>query len=217
MAKNKVIKYDFTTEETWRIFRIMAEFVEGFEVLSKIGPAVSIFGSARLKPSNQYYKLAVETAKLLVKEGYAIISGAGPGIMEAANKGAKAAKGTSVGLNIEVPHEQRPNSYVDILLDFHYFFVRKVMFVRYAKAFVIFPGGYGTHDELFESLNLIETLKIPRFPVVLVGAKYWKGLLDHLKNNVIKEGCLKKEELNILKVVDTAQEVVKEIKEFYKK
>ena len=195
----------------------MAEFVEGFEVLSKIGPAVSIFGSARLKPTNQYYKLAVETAKLLVKEGYAIISGAGPGIMEAANKGAKAAKGQSVGLNIEVPSEQRPNSYVDILLDFHYFFVRKVMFVRYAKAFVIFPGGYGTHDELFESLNLIETLKIPKFPVVLVGAKYWKGLFDHLKNSVIKEGCLKKEELAIMKVVDTPQQVVEEIKKFYHK
>ncbi|HOX54485.1 MAG: TIGR00730 family Rossman fold protein [Candidatus Omnitrophica bacterium] len=213
----KVLKDDFTTEETWRIFRIMAEFVEGFEVLSKIGPAVSIFGSARLKPTNQYYKLAVETAKLLVKEGYAIISGAGPGIMEAANKGAKAAKGQSVGLNIEVPSEQRPNSYVDILLDFHYFFVRKVMFVRYAKAFVIFPGGYGTHDELFESLNLIETLKIPKFPVVLVGAKYWKGLFDHLKNSVIKEGCLKKEELAIMKVVDTPQQVVEEIKKFYHK
>jgi len=217
MAKNKAIKYDFTSEETWRIFRIMAEFVEGFEVLSGLGPAVSIFGSARLKPANKYYKLATETAKLLAKHNYAIITGAGPGIMEAANKGAKLSKGKSVGLNIEVPSEQRPNSYVDILLDFHYFFVRKVMFVRYAKAFVIFPGGYGTHDELFESLNLIETLKIPRFPVVLVGAKYWKGLLDHLKNNVIKEGCLSKEELNILKVVETPQEVLKEIQKFYHK
>jgi len=215
--KKKSIKYDFTSEETWRIFRIMAEFVEGFEVLSKLGPAVSIFGSTRLKPDNRYYKLATETARLLAKSGYAIITGAGPGIMEAANKGAKLAKGQSVGLNIEVTHEQRPNSYVDILLDFHYFFVRKVMFVRYAKAFVIFPGGYGTHDELFESLNLIETLKIPRFPVIMVGAKYWKGLLDHLKNYVIKEGCLRKEELAILKVVDTPREVLKEIKEFYKK
>ncbi|MBM3251985.1 MAG: TIGR00730 family Rossman fold protein, partial [Candidatus Omnitrophica bacterium] len=166
---------------------------------------------------NRYYKLATETARLLAKSGYAIITGAGPGIMEAANKGAKLAKGQSVGLNIEVTHEQRPNSYVDILLDFHYFFVRKVMFVRYAKAFVIFPGGYGTHDELFESLNLIETLKIPRFPVIMVGAKYWKGLLDHLKNYVIKEGCLRKEELAILKVVDTPREVLKGIKEFYRK
>jgi uncharacterized protein (TIGR00730 family) len=195
----------------------MAEFVEGFEVLSKLGPAVSFFGSTRLKPDNSYYKLATETARLLAKSGYAIITGAGPGIMEAANKGAKAAKGKSVGLNIEVPHEQRPNFYVDILLDFHYFFVRKVMFVRYAKAFVIFPGGYGTHDELFESLNLIETLKIPRFPVIMVGSKYWRGLLDHLKNYVIKEGCLRKEELAILKVVDSPREVVKEIKEFYRK
>ena len=217
MVKNQAIKDDFTSEETWRIFRIMAEFVEGFEVLSKLGPAVSFFGSSRLKPTNKYYKLATETARLLAKENYAIITGAGPGIMEAANKGAKQAKGKSIGLNIEVASEQKSNAYVDILLDFHYFFVRKVMFVRYAKAFVIFPGGYGTHDELFESLNLIQTLKIPRFPVVLVGKKYWKGLLDHLKNNVIKEGCLRNNELDIFKVVDTSKEVVAVIKEFYKK
>lgn len=216
-AKVMKLKYDFTSEETWRIFRIMAEFVEGFEVLSKIGPAVSIFGSARLKPANQYYKLATETAKLLCKHDYAIITGAGPGIMEAANKGAKQVKGKSVGLNIEVPMEQRPNRYVDELLDFHYFFVRKVMFVRYAKAFVIFPGGFGTHDELFESLNLIQTMKIPKFPVVLVGKKYWKGWLDYIKNYVIKEGCLRKEELDILKLVDSSRDVLKAIKEFYSK
>lgn len=217
MTKQKVIKYDFTSEETWRIFRIMAEFVEGFEVLSKVGPAVSIFGSTRLGPKTKYYKLATDTARLLAKNGYAIITGGGPGIMEAANKGAKMAKGKSIGLNIEVPSEQRPNAYAETLLDFHYFFVRKVMFVKYAKAFVIFPGGYGTNDELFESLNLIQTLKIPRFPVVLVGKKYWKGLLDYLKNYVIKEGCLRKDELNIFKLVDTPQEVWKEIREFYRK
>lgn len=217
MVKNKAIRYDFTSEETWRIFRIMAEFVDGFEVLSKVGPAVSFFGSTRTKPNSKFYKLATDTARLLAKNGYAIITGGGPGIMEASNKGAKLAKGRSIGLNIQVPSEQKSNPYIDILLDFHYFFVRKVMFVRYAKAFVIFPGGYGTHDELFESLNLIQTLKIPKFPVVLVGKKYWKGLLDYLKNYVIKEGCLRTEELNILKLADTPQEVVAVIKEFYKK
>jgi len=215
--KKHIVKYDFSNEETWRIFRIMAEFVEGFEVLSKVGPAVSIFGSAQLKPKNRYYKLAIETAKLLAKNDFAIITGAGPGIMEAANKGAKQARGKSIGLNIEVPLDQKPNPHVDLLLDFHYFFVRKVMFVRYAKAFVIFPGGYGTHDEFFESLNLILTHKIPKFPVVLVGKKYWKGLMGYLKNYVIKEGCITKKELELFKVVNTPREVLKTIQEFYRK
>ena len=216
MAKRKIIRDDFTTEETWRVFRIMAEFVDGFEFLSKAGEAVSIFGSSRVKPKNKYYKLAVQTARVLVKSGYAIITGAGPGIMEAANKGAKLAKGKSIGLNIEVPIQQKANPYVGMLMNFHYFFVRKVMFVKYAKAFVIFPGGYGTNDELFESLNLIQTLKISTFPVVLVGSKFWKGLLDYLKNYVIKEGCLRKDELRIFKVVDSPKEVLAVIKDFYK-
>ena len=215
--KKKSIKYDFTSEETWRIFRIMAEFVEGFEVLSRVGPAVSIFGSAQLKPSNRYYKLAIETSKLLAKNDFSIITGAGPGIMEAANKGAKLGKGKSIGLNIEVPLDQKPNPHVDLLLDFHYFFVRKVMFVRYAKAFVIFPGGYGTHDELFESLNLILTLKIPKFPVILVGRKYWRGFMHYLKTCVMKEGCITKRELELLTVVNTPREVLKVIQDFYQK
>jgi len=215
MPKRRIIRDDFTKEETWRVFRIMAEFVDGFELLSNVGKAVSIFGSSRVKPGNRYYKLAIDTTRLLAKNGFAIITGAGPGIMEAANKGAKLGNGKSVGLNIEVPSEQRPNHYVDLLMDFHYFFVRKVMFVKYAKAFVIFPGGYGTHDELFESLNLIQTHKIPKFPVILVGSRYWKGLLDYIKNYFIKEGCIRKDELSILKIVDTPKEVLEEIKKFY--
>lgn len=209
------IKNDFTSEETWRIFRIIAEFVEGFEVLSEVGPAVSIFGSSRLKPNDRFYKLAERTAYLLSKEGYAIITGGGPGIMEAANKGAKKAKGKSVGLNIQIPQEQKPNRYVDTLLDFHYFFVRKVMFVKYAKAFVILPGGFGTFDELFESLNLIQTRRISKFPVVLVGKDYWQGLNNWLKSAVLKKGCISGEDLKIFTVVDTAEEVVKTIQKFY--
>jgi len=215
--KKKILVKHFTHDETWRIFRIMAEFVEGFEVLSKVGPAVSIFGSARTNSKNKYYKLAVQTANLLANNGYAVITGGGPGIMEAANKGAKTGKAKSIGLNIQIPSEQRPNKDTDILLDFHYFFVRKVMFVKYAKAFVIFPGGYGTNDELFESLNLIQTLKIPTFPVILVGKKFWKGLFSYLKNCVIAEGCLDKDELDIMQVVDKPKEVLAAINRFYKK
>jgi hypothetical protein len=217
MSKKKNNKYDFTGEETWRVFRIMAEFVDGFEFLSKVGPAVSIFGSSRVKPDNKYYKLAIETTRLLAKDGFAIITGAGSGIMEAANKGAKEAGGKSIGLNIEVPIQQKANPYVGSLMNFHYFFVRKVMFVKYAKAFVIFPGGYGTHDELFESLNLIQTLKIPRFPIILVGRKYWRGLIDYLKSYVIEEGCIDTKELEIFKVVNSPKDVLIAIKEFYRK
>lgn len=205
----------FLSEDPWRVFRIMAEFVEGFEVLSKIGKAVSIFGSSRIKPSNKYYKLAEEIAYLLAKEGYAIITGSGPGIMEATNKGAKRAKGLSIGLNIQLPLEQKPNKYVETLLDFRYFFVRKVMFVKYAKAFVIMPGGYGTLDEFTEAINLIQTQRIPEFPVILFGSEYWEGLLDWLKNTVLKNGNISKEDLNIFTVVDNPKEVVTVIKKFY--
>jgi len=210
-------KSDFLSEDPWRVFRIMSEFVEGFEVLSKVGKAVSIFGSSRLRVDNKYYKLAEETAYLLAKEGYAVITGSGPGIMEAANKGAKRAGGHSIGLNIKIPLEQRPNKYVDTLLDFHYFFVRKVMFVKYAKAFVIMPGGYGTLDEFTEAINLIQTERIPQFPVVLFGSEYWKGMLDWLKAKVLRDGNISKEDLNIFTAVDKPAEVVAAIKKFYKK
>jgi uncharacterized protein (TIGR00730 family) len=208
---------DFFSGDPWRVFRIMSEFVEGFEVLSKIGKAVSIFGSSRLRPNSKYYKLAEEIAYLLAKEGYSVITGSGPGLMEAANKGTKRAKGTSIGLNIHIPSEQKPNPYVDLLLEFRYFFVRKVMFVKYAKAFVILPGGYGTLDEFTEALNLIQTERIPKFPVVLFGSNYWKGMLDWLKNTVLKNGNISREDLDIFTVVDSPKEVVAIIKKFYKR
>jgi len=205
----------FVSGDPWRIFRIMSEFVEGFEVLSNVGKAVSIFGSSRLKPGNKYYKLTEEIAYLLAKAGFAIITGSGPGVMEAANKGAKRAGGHSIGLNIQIPHEQKPNRYVETLLDFRYFFVRKVMFVKYANAFVIMPGGYGTLDEFTEAINLIQTERISKFPVVLFGSEYWKGMLDWLKNTVLKNGNISKEDLDIFTVVDTPKEVVNAIKKFY--
>ena len=213
--RNKNSKVNSFSEDPWRVFRIMSEFVEGFEVLSELGKAVSIFGSSRVKPNNKYYKLTEETAYLLAKEGYAIITGSGPAIMEAANKGAKRAGGRSVGLNIQIPHEQKPNKYVDTLLDFRYFFVRKVMFVKYAKAFVIMPGGYGTLDEFTEAINLIQTERIDKFPVILFGSEYWKGMLDWLRDTVLKNGSIDKEDLKIFTVVDKPKEVVKVIKEFY--
>ncbi|MDD5006245.1 MAG: TIGR00730 family Rossman fold protein [Candidatus Omnitrophica bacterium] len=214
--KIKLNRNNFSSEETWRVFRIMSEFVDGFEMLAKVGKAVSIFGSSRLKPQDKYYKIAEKTSQLLAKEGFAIITGGGPGIMEAANKGARKAKGISVGLNIQIPSEQKPNNYIDILLDFRYFFVRKVMFVKYAKAFVIMPGGYGTLDELFESLNLVQTERIQKFPVVMVGSDYWKGLIQWIKDEAIERGCIDKSELDIFKLVDEPEEVVRIIKEFYK-
>ena len=217
MQKEKMIKEDFTSEETWRIFRIMSEFVEGFEVLSRVGKAVSIFGSSRLKATSKYYKLAEEVAYLLAKEGYAIMTGSGSGLMEAANKGAKKAKGKSIGLNIQIPLEQKPNKYVDLLLDFRYFFVRKVIFVKYAKAFVIMPGGYGTLDEFTEAINLIQTERIPKFPVILFGREYWQGMLSWLKDTVLKSGSISKEDLKIFTVVDSPKEVVEAIKKFYAK
>jgi uncharacterized protein (TIGR00730 family) len=215
MMRNKNARAQLASEDPWRVFRIMAEFVEGFEVLSEIGKAVSIFGSSRIKPDNKYYKLTEETAYLLAKEGYAIITGSGPGVMEAANKGAKRAGGRSVGLNIQLPSEQKPNKYVDTLLDFRYFFVRKVIFVKYAKAFVIMPGGYGTLDEFTEAINLIQTERIPGFPVVLFGSEYWKGMLDWLKDKVLKNGNISRGDLDIFTVVDEPKEVVAAIKRFY--
>jgi uncharacterized protein (TIGR00730 family) len=216
MGKAKIKKENFTAEETWRVFRIMAEFIEGFETLSKVGRAISFFGSSRLKPEDKYYKIAVQTAYLLSKAGYAIITGGGPGAMEAANKGARKARGKSIGLNIQIPREQKPNKYVDLLLDFHYFFCRKVMFLKYGKAFVILPGGFGTMDELFESLNLIQTQRVEKFPVVLIGSDYWEGLIDWLKAMVLKRRCISRSDLDIFSIVDTPEEVVSTIKNFYR-
>ncbi len=208
---------DFTQEDTWRIFRIMSEFVDGFEVLSKVGRAVSIFGSARSKPDTKFYKLGEETAYYIAKAGYAVITGSGPGLMEAANRGTKRAGGQSIGLNIHIPCEQKPNKYVDTLLDFRYFFIRKVMFVKYARAFVILPGGYGTLDEFFEAINLIQTQRIAKFPVILLGSQYWKGLIDWLRETVYKHANISKEDLNIFIVVDKPQDVAAAIKKFYAK
>jgi hypothetical protein len=211
------LKGDFTKEDPWRIFRIMSEFVDGFEELSSVREAISIFGSARTRPSSKYYKLAEETAARLSKNGYAIITGAGSGIMEAANKGAKKGKGDSIGLNILIPIMQKPNKYVTRLLEFKYFFCRKVMFAKYSKAFVVFPGGFGTMDELFEAITLVQTKRIDSFPVVLVGSEFWKGLIDWMENTLITAKCLSKSDLNIFTVVDTPQEVVAAINRFYKR
>jgi len=223
VKKNKCLlddlmgKEDFTREDPWRIFRIMSEFVEGFEVLSKLDNAVSIFGSARTKPGDLHYKLAEEVAYYIAKAGYAVITGGGPGLMEAANKGAKRARGHSVGLNIHLPCEQKPNQYIDTLLDFRYFFIRKVMFVKYAKAFVILPGGYGTLDEFFEAISLIQTGRISKFPVVLFNSQYWQGLLDWLKDVMLKQGNISKSDFDIFVLVDKPEEVAKAIKRFYAK
>lgn len=210
-------KEEFTHEDPWRIFRIMSEFVEGFEVLSEVGNAVSIFGSSRTKPNDKYYPLTEDIAYHLAKAGYAIITGSGPGMMEAANKGARRARGHSIGLNIEIPSEQKPNRYVDTLIDFHYFFIRKVMFVKYAKAFVITPGGFGTLDELFEAINLIQTERIGKFPVVLAGKEYWSGMLRWIKGTVLKRGNISSSDMEIFKVIDEPKKIVQYINSFYGK
>jgi uncharacterized protein (TIGR00730 family) len=199
---------DFTAKDTWRIFRIMAEFVEGFETLAKIPPAVALFGSARAMPGSEPYERAQAIAGLLARSGYSIITGGGPGVMEAANKGAAEAGGMSVGLNIELPLEQKPNIYANKLLNFRYFFVRKVMFVKYSIAFVILPGGFGTLDELFEAITLIQTRKIKPFPVILVGKEYWKGLLEWVGDKLLRERMIAVEDLDILKTADTPDEVL---------
>ena len=215
--KDLLVKDDFTQEDTWRIFRIMSEFVDGFEILSKIGKAVSIFGSARARPGSKHYKLAEEIAYQIARAGYAIITGSGPGLMEAANNGARKAEGFSIGLNIQLPREQKPNRFVDTVLSFRYFFVRKVMFVKYAKAFVILPGGYGTFDEFFEAITLIQTKRISRFPVILFDSKYWKPLLEWLKSTVYSQGNISKEDLDLFILTDEPREVVQAIKRFYDK
>jgi len=207
------------SHNSWAIFKIMSEMVEGFEKLERIGPCVSIFGSARVKPETKYYTMAEEIAKGLVKEGYGVITGGGPGIMEAGNKGASDQGGKSVGLNIELPHEQGGNIYIDPdkLLTFDYFFVRKVMFVKYAQGFIGMPGGFGTLDEIFEALTLIQTKKIAQFPIVLVGRDYWGGLLGWVEK-VLKEGkFINPEDTDLFTLVDTAEEAVTSITDYYSK
>ena len=210
---------EIKTQDTWQIFKIMAEFVDGFEKLSKIGPCVSIFGSARTPTNHPLYHLAEDIAFKLTSEGYGIITGGGPGIMEAANKGAQRAGGKSVGLNIELPHEQYANPFIDHdkLITFDYFFVRKLMFIKYAQGFVVLPGGFGTLDELFEALTLIQTGKIAKFPIILVGVKYWKGLFAWVNDTIFAEKNINAEDLNLFSIVDDADEAVNKINEFYSK
>jgi hypothetical protein len=202
-------------KDLWRIFRVMAEFVEGFDELASVGPAVSVFGSSRAKPDDPYYKLAYQTAQEIAKAGFAIITGGGGGIMEAANKGAADVNGRSIGLNIELPIEQIPNKYQNLSLHFRYFFCRKVMFLKYAHGFIVFPGGYGTMDEFCESLALIQTLKQASFPVILMGAEYWKGLTDWMERKMLKEHrYIAPGDLNVFTVVDEPQAAVKIIVDF---
>ncbi|HET7318188.1 MAG TPA: TIGR00730 family Rossman fold protein [Nitrospirota bacterium] len=207
---------DLAKSDTWRVFRIMAELVEGFEALNGVGPAVTIFGSARLPTGSPYYNKCLKVAERLAQDGFAVISGGGPGIMEAANKGAQNAQGVSVGLNIDLPLEQTPNQFQDIRVEFRYFFVRKLMFVKYAVGYVIFPGGFGTMDELFEALTLIQTKKIRSFPVVLVGRRYWEGLFDWLRNTMLAEKNISPEDLALMHVVDEPEEVCAIINNRYK-
>ncbi|PIQ50368.1 MAG: TIGR00730 family Rossman fold protein [Cytophagales bacterium CG12_big_fil_rev_8_21_14_0_65_40_12] len=210
---------EIKTHDSWVIFKVMAEFVEGFEKLAKIGPCVSIFGSARTKPESEFYQMAEEIAAKLVRHGYGVITGGGPGIMEAGNKGAKKQKGKSVGLNIELPHEQGSNIYIDPdkLISFDYFFVRKVMFVKYSQGFVVMPGGFGTLDEMFEAITLIQTNKIGRFPIVLVGRDFWSGLIDWIQTTMLAAGNINPNDLDLINIVDTPTEAVKVIDEFYSK
>ena len=211
---------EIKTYDSWKIFKIMSEFVEGFEKLARIGPCVSIFGSARTEPGTKYYKLAEEIAFQLTQLGFGVITGGGPGIMEAANLGAKRGKGRSVGINIDLPYEQEPNLFIDSdkLITFDHFFVRKVMFMKYAQGFIVLPGGFGTFDELFEALTLIQTEKIGRFPIILVGADYWEGLFAWIKKVMLEElKNISPEDLNLFQIADTATDAVDKIEQFYSK
>jgi|TARA_B100000524_G_scaffold249022_1_gene133869 uncharacterized protein (TIGR00730 family) len=211
---------DIKSHDGWEIFKIMGEFVEGFERLSKIGPCVSIFGSARTNPENKYYAIAEELAYQLTQHKFGVITGGGPGIMEAGNKGAKRGGGKSVGLNILLPFEQEPNIYIDNdkIINFDYFFVRKVMFIKYAQGFIVLPGGYGTLDEMFEALTLIQTKKSGKFPIILIGTEFWSGLINWIKDVLLKEeNNISEEDLDLIKIVDSPEEAVKQINEFYKK
>ncbi len=209
---------EIKSNDSWAIFKIMAEFVNGYENMSRIGPSVSVFGSARTQPHNDFYQKAVNVSRLLAERGYGVITGGGPGIMEAGNKGAQEGGGQSIGLNIDLPFEQSGNQYIDqdSNLKFDYFFVRKVVFVKYSQAFVVLPGGFGTMDELFEALTLIQTKKIARKPIVFIGTAYWQGLIDWIKNTMLAEGNISAEDLDLFKVVDEEAEAVKYIDDFFK-
>jgi uncharacterized protein (TIGR00730 family) len=211
---------EIQASDSWKIFKIMSEFVEGFEKLARIGPCVSIFGSARTGPDNDYFRLAEEIAFLLTQQGYGVITGGGPGIMEAANMGAKRGRGKSVGINIDLPFEQEANLFIDPdkLITFDHFFVRKVMFMKYAQGFIVLPGGFGTFDELFEAITLIQTDKIGKFPIVLVGSTYWEGLVDWIKKTMLEEEKnISPEDMDLFTVVDTAEDAVSHIDQFYSK
>jgi len=210
MEKQFVVD-DLTIGEPWRLFKIMGEFVDGVDTLHDLGPAVSIFGSARITPNDAVYKKAEKIAELFVKNGFSVITGGGGGVMEAANKGAADAGGTSVGLNILLPFEQEPNPFSNVKLDFKYFFIRKVMFIKYASAYIILPGGFGTLDELFEAVTLVQTRRIRPFPLILVGSEYWAGLIDWIKDKLLAEKRISSEEIEILQIMDDPEEIVKAV------
>ena len=212
MYEKQYLVDDLTLNDSWRMFHIMAEFVEGFEQMPEVYPAVSIFGSSRVKPKSPIYQTTVKVARLLVENGFNVISGGGPGVMEAANRGAVEAEGKSVGLHIHLPNEQKPNEYANVRLDFKYFFIRKVMFVKYSVAYIIMPGGFGTLDELFEALTLIQTKRIRYFPVILLDSKFWHGLLNWVKDTLMKEKTISETDFDIFNVVDTAEEAVQIIR-----
>jgi uncharacterized protein (TIGR00730 family) len=212
MTERQYLIDEITIRDSWRLFRILSEFVEGFETLADVQPAVSIFGSTRVGTDNPLYAKAEQLARLLAENGFNVITGGGPGIMEAANKGALERGRKSIGLNIDLPAEQEPNAYTNIHLNFRYFFVRKVMFVKYAMAYIIFPGGFGTLDEFFEAITLIQTKKIKPFPVILVESAYWQGLVDWLKNSLLKVKHISPEDLEIIQVIDEPSEIIKYIK-----
>ena len=212
MREKQYVVDDLALEESWRMFQIMAEFVEGFNILPDVYPAVTIFGSSQTKPQSASYKTTVEVARMLVEEDFNVISGGGPGVMEAANKGAAEAGGKSVGLHIELPNEQKPNEHANVRLNYNYFFIRKVMFIKYAVAYVIMPGGFGTLDELFEALTLIQTKRIRSFPVILMDSGFWKGLLEWFKKTLIEEKTITESDIDIFTVVDTPEDAVSIIK-----
>ncbi|MDD2316114.1 MAG: TIGR00730 family Rossman fold protein [Desulfobacterales bacterium] len=211
MLEKQFVIDALTTREPWRIFKIMGEFVEGVDALHELGPAVSIFGSARVLPTEPYYKKAEKIAELFVKSGFAVITGGGGGIMEAANKGAAKANGVSVGLNIILPHEQKPNKYANTRIEFKYFFIRKVMFLKYAHAYIVLPGGFGTLDELFEAITLIQTHRMKPFPVILVGSEYWAGMIEWIRSSLLSEEKISPKDMDIVQVMDDPEEIVRVI------